>query len=157
MLKALSKWFGESQMTIPEDKVLQCKHESHTYSCDLVEELKLKQAERRRVYQEMKDIPAVVSMSFPGITKCTKVIKESAHNYNLRKVLSREYMETYGVDLIVSILNNIMVKLETDDVNQVCDDLKRIRERQALVDSKNSRLTQLDIEIHELKLKLGID
>ena len=157
MLKALSKWFGESQMTIPEDQILQCRHESHMYSCDLVEELKVKQAERKRVYCEIKDIPAVEEMNLPGIGRCVDVLKELVGHHSFRYLLNRDYMNTHGREAVISIMNSIVIRLAAADVDQVCSDLRKVRERSDLIDSKNKRLTQLDVEIHKLKTELGID
>lgn len=152
MLKALSKWFGESQMVIPEDKVLQCKHESHTLNCDLVEELKIKQAERRRINEDLRELRNPPQMNLLGIRRFYDLFMDSYVGTRC----SRCPCSTEK-DILIMAISSIIDRLSSEDIDTICSDLRQIKSRQELIKSKASCTVQLDAEIAEIKAALGID
>lgn len=157
MLKMISKWFGERQMTIPEDEILQCRYESHTYNCELVEDLKMKQAEKKRLEQDIKEIPDVTDMEMPGIRKCLDVFKEHFGDTYGSRLMSRQFMDSYGFAGIVSVLNSVIIRMSDEDIDKIYIDLKKIRERSDMIHSKMDRANKLSAEITQIESKLGID
>ena len=152
MLKALSKWFGESQMSIPEDNILQCKHESHMHNCDLVEELKVKQAERRRINEDLRDLRNPPETNLLGIWRFYDLFMDSFVGTRC----SRCPCAT-DKDILIIAISRIINQLSSEEIDTICSDLRQIKSRQELIKTKSSCAVQLDAKIAEIKAALGID
>ena len=152
MLKALSKWFGESQMAIPEDKVLQCKHESHTQSCNLVEKLKVKQAEKRQINEELRGLHNPPETNLLGIRRFYDLFMDSFVGTRCSRCPCATEQ-----DILIMAISNVIDRLSSEDVDTICSDIKQIKSRQELIKTKVSCAVQLDVEIADIKAALGID
>lgn len=156
MLKALSKWFGESQMAIPEDNILQCNHESHMHSCDLIEELKVKQEERKRLYLEVKEKQNLSALNLSGIRKIIKVYSDEFRHMP-RHYFDPRYIEEFEAHFLEIVINKIIGGITNRDIEMLCTDLLSLKNKEEYIASRNGRIKQLDIEIAEIKSMLGIE
>ena len=54
-------------------------------------------------------------------------------------------------------ISSIIDRLSSEDVDTICSDIKQIKSRQELIETKVSCAVQLDVEIADIKAALGID
>lgn len=155
---------GDKANDKQEDSVV-CKLSGGNQTCDLIEQLRLKQEELHNIKKRQKKLE---NRHPELLNSLIKILLAAEHTDFPRLTYiycdSRSY-KTYsdGVNRFfsmydgTSVIEQILLKVSTSDIDSMCTELKSLRERGQLVQQCDNERRSVEEEISSIKKKLGIE
>lgn len=157
----LKQFFGSSKPATPETTVIEvCQFTVEDGECSLVQQLKQKQTEKRKMDAKIKDFetsqPANVLRFMSFLMDMERHgFEMGCHHHHLEygSYIYNHFKHRYGVGKLEDVLGG----MSDTELNMMFEELKALKHRAKTVGELRSQANQLSDEISELKTKLGIE
>ena len=165
MLFGLFKSKVENRKNNKQEDSAACELNGGNQTCDLIEQLRLKQEKLHNIKEQQEKL---INRHPELLNSLIKILLAAEHTDfpHLTYIFcdSRSY-KTYsdGVNRFfsmydgTSVLEQILLKVSTSDIDAMCTELKSLRERGQLVQQCDNERKSVEEEISSIKSKLGIE
>lgn len=144
-----------------------CTNESSTSDCNLVQQLKEKQAEKKQIELAIHDYKSeLATIDIPTVVQFLLKLEDGGIvlKHNSRPLFSSTYHETsYNPSEIRTTLSHIgtgkikAVLVEFNNVDKMCTEIKALQAKANMLADMQKRSMELDDEIDQIKAVLGIE
>lgn len=165
MLNFIKRCIKESQELDNVVKGVQnaCQYESSTSDCNLVQQLKEKQAAKKVIDDEIKayeqyDLSIVyyVKKFFKILEQCGFQMDKTHHysgRYNTDGYVDFMFSNYFGI----SILDKALYYMSEYDIDNFSNELKAFKQRSMIIEERKTISNTLAKDIADIKTKLGIE
>jgi len=133
-----------------------CQYNGNSVECDLVQTLKEKQQQRRVLGEKIK------SYDQYDLTKIQYLIYFLEKIKNQTTLIGRAYSRVMTVDEMlsrigISDLERVVSTMSIEQIDCIASELKDIKCREISICELRSEISEVDKEIREIKIQLGIE
>lgn len=135
-----------------QDMMEVCKYESDNKECNLIQQLKNKQSDCKKLSIEIKTLRNIESSCTQGIYAFFQSLNQTGFGnihfgYDVRSISNLE----------ISILANALQHMSQPMFNKLVDELKTLRDQNNILVEKQNQLSNLQKDVAQIKTQLGIE